>query len=220
VLCFPNWAEDFYRPLEVESGAAERAEMPEGFRVVFAGNLGAAQSLETIVEAAVLLRERRDIHWVILGDGRRRSWLAEEVRARDLSATVHLLGARPASAMPRYLALGDALLATLRREPIFELTVPTKLQSYLACGRPVLAALDGEGARIVAAAGAGLTCAAQDAEALAAAVVRLHDMPAAEREAMGARGRAYYESHFDRALLLGRLEDTLQRTIEEWACAS
>jgi colanic acid biosynthesis glycosyl transferase WcaI len=217
---FPNWAEALYMPVQMEEGAPEAAEMPAGFRLVFAGNIGAAQSFETIVEAARLLRDTPGLQWVILGDGHRRPWVEQRVRELGLEKTIHLLGSRPVSAMPRYLALGDVLVVTLRKDPIFELTVPAKLQSYLACGKPVLAALDGEGARIVEEAGAGLTCPAQDATALAAGALRLYRMTPDERGAMGRRGREYFEAHFDRETLLAWLEETMHAVRRERACAS
>ena len=204
---FPNWAESFYRPVEVEPGAPERAEMgEEGFRVLFAGNIGAAQSFETILAAAERLRGRPGLRLLVLGEGHRRAWLEAEVRARGLGDTVRLLGSRPDTSMPRYFALADALLVTLRRDPIFSLTVPSKLQTYLACGRPVVAALDGEGARIVEEAGAGVVCPAEDAAGLAAAILNLYDRPHAERETMGRRARSYFETHFEREALLTQLE--------------
>ncbi len=156
VVYFPNWAESVYRYVEVEASAPERRELPAGFCILFAGNIGSAQSFETIVDAATRLHECREIHWVVVGDGHRRAWLEERVRALGLERQLHVLGPRPVEAMPRYFSLADALLVSLRRDPAFALTVPTKLQSYLACGRPVLAALDGEGARIVEEAQAGL----------------------------------------------------------------
>ncbi|HEX6739041.1 MAG TPA: glycosyltransferase family 4 protein [Vicinamibacteria bacterium] len=206
IAYFPNWAESFYRPVEVEAGAPERAEMGDGFRVLFAGNIGAAQSFETILAAAERLRGRAGLRLLVMGDGHRRAWLEEEVRARGLGERVHLMGSRPATSMPRYFALADALLVTLRRDPIFALTVPSKLQTYLACGRPVVAALDGEGARIVEEAQAGLACPAEDAAGLAAAISSLYDRPRAERETMGRNARSYFEAHFEREALLTQLE--------------
>ena len=87
---------------------------------------------------------------------------------------------------------------TLKRDPIFSLTVPSKIQSYLGCGRPVLGALDGEGARVIERSGAGFTCPAEDAQALADAALALYNMPHEERRQMGDRGRAYFEAHFQR----------------------
>ena len=189
--------------------------MPEGFRVVFAGNVGAAQSFETIIEAATLLRDRFEIQWVVLGDGRMREWAAGQVKARGLQGSVHFLGRFPPETMPRFFALADVLLMTLRRDPAFAMTVPSKLQSYLACGRPIIAALDGEGARVLDEAGAGLTCPAEDARALADAVLALYRMPASERNRMGERGRAYFETQFERGILLQRLCRCIHDTVDE-----
>jgi glycosyltransferase involved in cell wall biosynthesis len=210
---YPNSAEDLYRAVTVEAAAPERGLLPAGFRVMFAGNIGAAQDFETILAAAELLRDDRDIRWVILGDGRLHGWVEREIARRGLRQAVRLLGRHPVESMPRFFALADALLVTLRNEPVFALTVPTKLQSYLACGRPVIAALDGEGARVVEESGAGIAVRAGAAAALAEAVRRLHRAPAAEREAMGRRGRDYFERHFERGLLLDRLEEFMKSAI-------
>lgn len=207
----PNSIEDSFRPLVRSPGSAEDAEMPQGFRIVFAGNLGAAQDLPGIVEAAERTRDRPDIQWIFFGDGRMGDWLRQEVQSRGLQDTVHLMGRRPAESMAAYFAAADVLLVTLRRDPIFALTIPSKVQAYLACARPVLAALDGEGARIIEEAAVGLTCPAESPAQMADAAVRLSRMPAAEREEMGRAGRRYFEQHFDRNLLLVRLEKILQK---------
>jgi colanic acid biosynthesis glycosyl transferase WcaI len=206
----PNSAEDFYRPVQVEAEASERALLPRGFTLMFAGNIGAAQDFETILAAAELLKDRRDLHWVILGDGRRRAWVEERVQAQGLSGTVHLLGRYPPEAMPRFFALADALLVTLKKEPIFALTIPAKVQSYLACSKPVIAALDGEGARVVQEADAGLAGPASDATALADNVLTMYHLSKSQRQAMGLRGRSYFEQHFERHKLLDRLEELMQ----------
>jgi glycosyltransferase involved in cell wall biosynthesis len=211
---YPNSAEALYQPVTVEANAAERALLPQGFRVMFAGNIGVAQDFETIIDAAEKLRNIGAIHWVIVGDGRQLEWVRQEVVRRRLDSTVHLLGRHPVESMPRFFALADAMLVTLKNEPIFGLTIPAKLQSYLACGRPVVAALDGEGANVVAQADAGVTVPASDAAALADAVLRLHRLPAEEREAMGQRGREYFLRHFERSLLLDRLEDWCRNLVQ------
>lgn len=207
---FPNSAADFYRPVVVEAGAPERALMPQGFCLMFAGNIGVAQDFETILSAAELLKDYQDLHWVILGDGRQRTWLEEQVRARGLTGTVHLLGRYPPEAMPRFFALADAMLVTLKQEPIFALTIPAKVQSYLACGRPIVAALDGEGSRVVQEAGVGLTGPAGDPQALAENVLAMYRLSESQRQAMGLLGRAYFEAHFERQMLLERLEGLMR----------
>jgi len=216
---YPNSAEDLYRPVTVEPQAAERGLLPQGFRVMFAGNIGAAQDFETIIAAADRRRNEKDIHWVIVGDGRLQPWVEREIERRGLRGTVHLLGRHPVQSMPRFFALADVMLVTLKDDPIFALTVPSKVQSYLACGRPLLAALDGEGARVIGEAGAGLAVKAGDAVALADAVLKFYRMPVPEREAMGRRGRDYFARHFERSLLISRLE-TWGRDIAERRCES
>lgn len=220
VFYFPNWAEDLYGPVQPSETLAEGNEMPRGFRLMFAGNIGAAQSFETILAAAEHLKGYNQIHWVILGDGHHRKWVAEQIRARGLESNVLLLGQRPVESMPRYFAFADAFLVTLRRDPVFSLTVPSKIQSYLACAKPLLGALDGEGARVIERSGAGLVCPAEDAQALADAALSLYGMSEAERKAMGEHGRAYFESHFRRDRLLGKLEGWLREASGEARCAS
>lgn len=214
---FPNWAEDLYKPLELEGDAPERAEMPQGFRIVYAGNVGAAQSFETILSAAEKLKDHADIRWIIFGEGRMQGWVRGQIKNMGLENTVYLLGSRPMERMPGYLSLADALLVSLRKAPIFSLTIPSKIQSYLASGKPILASLDGEGARIVREAGAGTVAPAQDADALAEAALELYRSSSEERDQMGLQGRSYFEEHFEREKLLDRLEDWMRELTAEGA---
>lgn len=205
----PNSAETFYQRLEPRQEDQEATELPAGFRVVYAGNIGAAQDFPTILAAAELLRGDRKVQWILLGDGRMKGWVESEVRRRSLD-NVHLLGQRRAETMPRYFAHADALLATLRREAIFAYTIPSKIQSYLACGRPVIAALEGEGGRIIREAGAGWTVPPEDPFALAEAVRSASRLDKSELDTMGNRGEAWFREHFERDKLLARLEAFLQ----------
>jgi len=206
VRYFPNSAEPLYQPLDLPPQASERRQMPAGFRVMFAGNIGAAQDFGTLLAAAELTKDDPGIHWVVLGDGRMAEWVRAEVVRRGLTYTVHLLGRHPVETMPRWFAAADALLVTLAREPIFAYTIPSKVQSYLACAKPIVAALDGEGARVVAESGAGYAVPAQSPDQLAAAVRRMAALSPAERDALGLAGRRYFEEHFARERLLEQLE--------------
>jgi UDP-N-acetylmuramyl pentapeptide phosphotransferase/UDP-N-acetylglucosamine-1-phosphate transferase/glycosyltransferase involved in cell wall biosynthesis len=201
----PNTAANTYRPLPATEAVPERSLLPDGFVVMFAGNVGAAQGFEFVVEAADRLSNRSDIHWVVLGDGRRLPWLRQQVAQRGLDATVHLLGRHPVESMPRFFAHADVLLACLRRDPILGATVPAKLVSYLACGRPVIAALEGDGAQVVEQAGAGIVVPPEDAAALADAVLRMAATEPRERDAMGLRARSYFEHRYERNRVLERL---------------
>jgi len=214
ILYYPNSAEELYRPVLQGPVPGSRA-LPDGFRVMFAGNIGAAQSFETILSAAGTLRDHREIHWLILGDGRQSCWVQEEVARRDLSHCVHLLGRYPVESMPDWFAQADVLLVSLRKDPIFALTIPSKIQSYMACGRPILAALEGEGARIVEEARAGIVVPAEDSSALAEAVLKLSLMTSSEREGMGQNGRRYFLQEFERNALLVRLDSWMKELVGE-----
>lgn len=199
---FPNWAESFYRPVDTHG----KSELPKGFNIVFAGNMGAAQSLDTIVQAASELKNIDGLNWVMIGDGRRKQWMQDEVDRLGISDKVFFLGRRPAEDMPRYFSQADVMLATLTREYIFSLTIPAKVQSYLACGRPVLAALDGVGNDIVNESGCGYAVPASDGKALADAAQKIFQLPVEQRDAMGKAGLAYYEKNFDKNQLIDDLE--------------
>jgi glycosyltransferase involved in cell wall biosynthesis len=205
----PNSAENFYCRLEARPEDAEASEMPPGFRVVYAGNIGAAQDFSTILAAAERLKQQNHIQWIVFGEGRMRHWVDEEVRRRGLQATFHLLGQRPAERMPRYFAHADVLLATLRREPIFAYTIPSKIQAYIACGKPVIAALEGEGGRQIREAQAGWVVPPENPQALADAVVAASGMDKSELSRMGQRGEAWFREHFERDKLLSQLETEL-----------
>jgi glycosyltransferase involved in cell wall biosynthesis len=209
----PNSAENFYRRLAASAQDAEARELPTGFRVMYAGNIGAAQDFPTILAAAELLRAEQNIRWIIVGEGRMRTWVEDEVRRRGLAATVQLLGQRPPQRMPRYFAHADVLLATLRREPIFAYTIPSKIQTYIACGKPVIAALDGEGGRIIREAQAGWAVPAENPQALADAVLAASRLSKSELEAMGNRGESWFREHFEREKLLSRLEAELAEVV-------
>jgi glycosyltransferase involved in cell wall biosynthesis len=123
--------------------------------------------------------------------------------------------------MPRFFALSDVLLVTLRKEPIFALTIPSKVQSYLACAKPIIAALDGEGARIIEEAKAGIVCPAENPISLAQAVITMYRMTENERGDMGARGMSYFRHHFERSRLLNRLDEWMTELgKEKITCAS
>lgn len=192
----PNFSEDFYKPLNLDPDAPERKNLPRGFTVIFAGNIGASQDFPTIIAAAEKLKDHSDINWVIIGDGRMRRWAEDEVAARGLGRNFVFLGRHPAEAMPRYFALADVLLVTLRNEEIFRLTIPSKVQSYLACAKPIIASLAGEGARIIEESGAGFSCPPEDPPALAESVLKMYHMDRSERQRMGAKGRKYFENNF------------------------
>lgn len=204
----PNSAESFYGL--TSPGSLPESKLPDGFRIMYAGNLGAAQGLEHLLEAAEKLRAHPRIRWIVVGGGRLRSWFEDEVKRRNLS-TITLLPRQAPDQMPPLIAQADALFISLRPSPIFELTIPSKLQSALASGKPIIAALAGEPGRIVREARAGVVCQPGDAGSLVDAARLLCDLPDAERQAMGVNGLHYYETNFSREVVLAHLQRQLQR---------
>lgn len=211
---FPQYSEEIYRPVALSPDAPERSLVPPGFVVMFAGNIGEAQDFGTILAAAALLRDHEHIQFVVVGDGRMRTWVEEEVKKLELHRTFHLLGRYPLEKMPALFSLADVMLVTLKKDPIFSLTVPAKIQSYLACRKPIIAALDGEGARIIEEASAGATCSAENPQELAASILRMSILPHQDLKEMGNNGLHYYNKNFDRATLLDQLEKLMKELTE------
>jgi colanic acid biosynthesis glycosyl transferase WcaI len=201
---FPSWAEDVYTRTVAPRRAS--SQLASELRLMFAGNIGEAQNFGAILSAAEKLKSDPDIRWVVVGAGRQYAWAREQVRTRGLTDCVEFMGRHPIDEMPDFFAEADALLVTLKPDPIFSLTIPSRIQSYMACAKPMIAMLDGEGARVVEEAGAGLTCAAGDAAGLALAVLAFKRLSMDERESMGRRGRAYYDAHFSRRRALDQIE--------------
>jgi len=209
---FPNWSEDVFMNDSVKP-APEVPKWAEGFTVVFAGNIGEAQDMPAVLDAVEQLKGNASIRWVIVGDGRKSDWLKVEVVRRGLDKQVLLPGRFPVERMPSFYAHADALLVSLKRGPVFSMTIPGKVQSYLMAGIPVLGMLDGEGAAVIRDARAGLTCAAGDDLGLAQAVQALAAMQAAERKQMGLNGQNYAQQEFGRAQLMDRLEALLTEAV-------
>lgn len=200
-----------------EPDSAPQTPMPElddGFCVVFAGNIGVAQAIDVTIGAAEHLTDVPEIKFVIFGSGSRLEWMRRRVLDKGL-ANVHLVGRYPGEAMPYLLSKAAILLVTLADQPIFAATVPNKVQAYLAVGRPIVGCLNGEGARMIEEAGAGLTVPAEDAPGLARAVLALYRMTPEVREKMGESGRFYYRQNFDHEDLVDRLVGYIQDTVKE-----
>ena len=187
-------------------------QLEPGFNVVFAGNLGTVQALDTVLAAAQLLRDRQDVRFVLVGSGSRSEWLQQEVNRLGLD-NVKMPGRYSPSDMPGILAQASAVLVSLVKDPIISQTVPSKVQAYLAAGKPIIASLDGEGARVVMEAGAGVACPAEDAHALADAVLQLRDALPEARQQMAQRGLIYYAQHFEPNLLAKRLAQILAEVV-------
>jgi glycosyltransferase involved in cell wall biosynthesis len=212
-----DWAnESVYRPVTPDSALAEETGMAGRFNVLFGGNIGPAQALATVLEAAQRLSHLPDIQFVIAGDGVDKARLEALVREKGLT-NVRFLGQQPAEKMPHLYALSDVLLAHFKRDPLFEISIPSKVFAYMACRRPVLMASQGDAANLVKAAGAGVTCKAEDPDTLAKAVVDLYSMSPHERARMGDAGRQAFLQQYSREVLLQRHGELLRQVASQGA---
>lgn len=203
VTYYPNSADQaFYAPSDVN--APEIESLKSGFSVLFAGNIGKAQAVETIFAAAEKLHAYPEIKIVMLGSGSKEEWIRKQIDYKKLT-NVYLEGRFPVETMPTLMRQASILLVSLTAHPIFSLTVPNKIQAYLAVGRPIIASLNGEGARIINEARAGLSVPAEDAEGLALAILKMYRMTDEERLQLGENGRAFFKKNFDEKTLTADL---------------
>ncbi|MFB3074932.1 MAG: glycosyltransferase family 4 protein [Candidatus Methylomirabilales bacterium] len=209
VHIIPHWAdESLYRPVPPDPELAKDLGMTGHFNVVFAGQLGLAQGLDVVLDAADELSDLPDVQFVLVGDGTDADRLRKAAGERGLE-NVRFLGRQPAERMPNIFAVSDVLLVHLRDDPLFRITIPSKTIAYMACGRPVLMAVEGDSADVIRAAGAGLSCRGGNAKDLAATVRRLRAMPRTMLEEMGRAGRDAFLASYSRSVLLDRYEGIL-----------
>lgn len=210
-----NWVDTgTYRVAQPDPVKAQELGMAGKFNIMFAGNIGEAQGLEVLVDAAALLQDLQPVQFVVVGDGVALPRLREAVEARGLDSVI-FLGRHPTSAMPQLYALADVLLIHLRDDPLFRITIPHKTFAYMASGKPILAAVTGDGAEVVASAGAGIACAPENPQGLASAVRQLYEMPASERREMAERGLRAARTTYSRTVLVAQIEQVLQSAVQE-----
>ncbi|GAB3611840.1 sugar transferase [Humibacter ginsengisoli] len=194
----PNWADEAQIDVGSDTSYASSPDdeaFPDGrFVITFAGNLGKAQGLGTLLDAAELLRDRADIGFVLVGDGLERNALKAEAQQRELS-NVTFLPRRPISEIGPLLTRSDALLVHLKDDPLFGITIPSKTQAYLMAGRPILMGVRGDAARMVEEAGAGRTFDPENAQQLAEVVREIAALDPVARDELGRAGQRYYSEH-------------------------
>lgn len=203
----PNWAEDLYSDKSKVFIEKYVNIIPKGFVVMFAGNIGEAQDFDSILKAAVLTKEFQDIKWVVVGDGRKKAWVESEIIRLGLQETFFLLGRYPMEEIPSFFVHADAMLLSLKNEYIFSLTIPSKVQSYMAFGKPIIGMLDGIGAAVIAKAACGYVSGAGDYRYLAQNVIKAYRQELNILLNMGVNGKKYYDSNFSKKIVVDRLID-------------
>ncbi len=203
---WPQYAEDFYYPFPRDK--VQEISNNKFFNVIFTGNIGAAQGLDILPKVAEILREKKqtDIIFHIVGDGRYKKELIQTINSKGLENMFHFIPKKPAEKIPEFLAACDAAFLSLSDNPLFEMTIPAKLQSYMACGIPILAAASGETSRIINEARAGICVKPGAKEELAKIIIEFAKQSKEERNICGINARNYYENHFDKKRLLDKMD--------------
>ena len=210
-----NWCDDSaIVRVDRDPALAREWGLEDGFNLMFAGNMGPAQDLDTVLDAAGLLRARGDrrVRFVLVGGGIDTERLRTRVAAERLENIV-FVPRQPQAVIGRFLALADALLVHLRDDPLFAITIPSKTQAYLAAGKPVLMAVRGDAADLVSQSGGGVVCPPGDAAALADAALSLASAPTGELARMGDAGLAFYRGHIALDVGAARFETLFRELI-------
>lgn len=199
---FPNWAESIY---EIEKYVDfDIPFLPVGFNIMFAGNIGDAQDFETILKASNLTIND-NINWIIVGEGRKLKWVREQVEIKKIN-NIFILGRHSIEKMPAFFKRADIMLLTLKDSPVFNLTVPAKFQAYLASGKIILAAINGEANSLINNNNVGIASAAGDYIKLAENAIKIKNMSDEEKNIMKKNSIKLYKKYFSKSTLLNDLE--------------
>jgi len=210
IVYYPYYAESFYNIKTPKKDI--KSLFGNGTNIVFAGNIGVAQSFDTIIDAALILKDHiSDFKFIIIGDGRDKKRVKKKILKLSLSNHFKFLGSYSPEKMPDFFACADALIVSLKNTKIFSMTIPGKLQSYLACGRPIIGSLCGIGADIINESKSGYNAEAENPKALADCILNLCKLNDLEKKDLGMNGRAYYEKEFERELLIKKLNKILNQ---------
>lgn len=209
VYYWPQYAEEFYQPAEKHS--VPEIEDDDSFKIIFTGNIGYAQGLDTIPKAAKILKSKgANVKFYIVGDGRYKQELIKEISYAGVEDMVLLIGRHPAKRIPEFLACCDVAYVSFMNDSLFSKTIPAKVQSYMACGMPVLAASEGETNRIVQKADCGLCSRIGDEVSLAENVEKMMSMELAELERMGKNAREFCNRYFSKKVLMDKMDENFE----------
>lgn len=209
IAVIPQYCEDFYAVEQCDD--VLKTQYADCFNLAFAGNFSPAQSLDTVIralgEANAMLGGKRRIHLLLVGDGMSRAALESLVKELHLEDAVSFYGSVTPDRIPAINGFADALIVSLTDSPDLGLTIPAKVASCMAGGKPLLASMNGEGNKAVAESGGGLVSPACDVKALAENMVKLAEAPQEELQTMGRRSKDYYQTHYRRKELLQQIEN-------------
>lgn len=204
---WPQYAEKFYVPLDKSN--IEEIPRDDTFNIIFTGNIGDAQGLDILPKAAILIKEKRldrNIRFNIVGDGRYKKKLIEEVSLYNVNNMFNFIEKQPATRIPELMANCDAAFLSLSDNPLFSMTIPAKLQSYMACGKIIIASANGETNKIINESNSGVCSEAANVEELVRNIVELIDKSKEELIEIGKNSRKYYCENFEKKKLIDKMD--------------
>lgn len=207
LISFPNWAEDTIANGQIDFPIPN---LPDGFKIIFAGNIGESQDMESILEAANQLKSNSNIKFLIIGEGRKMPFVLNFIKEKQLSETVKVLGRYPVEAMATFFHKADLLLVSLKNDTIFNLTVPAKVQAYMSVGKPILAMLNGEGAKVIEKANCGFTVPASDNKQLAKTIEYAFNLDKKTLLEKGSNGKLFFKNNYKLSTCIDNLEKILK----------
>lgn len=211
IAVLPNFAPPIFSPVDVATVSPEiRSLIPtDTFNIMFAGNIGESQNFPMLLKTAEMLALNNNIRWIILGSGRGQDQMIAEIKQKKLEKFFIFLGRFPEEQMPSFFACANAMLVSLKDNPIFALTVPSKVQCYMACGKPIIASIRGEGARVIMESQCGASVPPNDPKLLAQKIKEFSELDQSSLVEMGKNSRRYYEQHYEKKIVCDALEKKL-----------
>ena len=215
VVFWPQYAEDFNKP---SATVSPLVPLDNRFTIAYTGNIGTAQWLEILPKVALLLRGKgAQVRFLLVGDGRGMPALKDAIMQLDVEDYFHFISQQPPQTIPSILAGADAAFISFVNKPLFQMTIPAKLQSYMACGMPIIAAAGGETRQVIEEAKCGWCCNSGDTEGLANIIVDFMEHPKNEKEEMKANAIDYSEVHYNRKSLMDRMDAYLLEAVADAA---
>lgn len=204
----PNWAPG----LDFENAKTPDwlENLPSKFTVTFAGNVGKAQAIDTVVEAAKKLRSIQNIQFVIVGDGSELERVQKLVQENSMN-NVHFFGRRAIEDMPGLFKRSDALLVSLKKDPIFARTIPSKVQAYMAAGKPLIGSLDGVGSQVIEESKSGFSTPAEDSQGLADSILKVAQISEEKRQELGHNALGHFSKYYQKDLIIRQILTYLEQ---------
>ncbi|WP_271783966.1 glycosyltransferase family 4 protein [Aquimarina algiphila] len=208
LLFFPNWAEDIFIR-DNKQRISKKINLPDGLNIMFAGNLGESQGFEAIFKAVEQTKNDCNINWIFVGDGRKASWMKQKIKEKKLT-NAYMLGRFPLEEMPDFFRKADVMLVSLKADSLISLTIPAKIQAYMASGKTILGMINGEGKNLINDNGIGFAVSAGDYKGLVEKVREFQKIPKYQKLRMEKKAKELYKENFSKEKLFKELEEILK----------